>query len=162
MEYFDVYNCKREFQNKTLPRGTVLSNDEFNQGISVWIFSDNNKVLITQRCELKSHPLMWEVPGGCSLAGETSIQTVIREIYEEIGLQVEEKNLIFLSTQIYKNQFVDIYKLKFNINISNLVLQKEEISQAKLVSFDEFENMIDKNQIVNYTIEQYNIIKKLS
>ena len=146
MEYFDVLNKDRKPINKIVPRGTKLSNDEFNQGVEVWIITPDHKILITQRSQLKSHPLMWEAPGGCSIAGENTIQTAIRELKEEIGLTINCNDLLLLETQLYKYQFVDIFLVKTSINLKNLVLQDEEVAQAKLVSFNEFENLINDSR----------------
>lgn len=160
MEYFDLLDENRKFKNIILPRGTKLKLGEFNQGCEVFIILPNNKLLITQRCELKSHPLKWETPGGCTITGETTLETAIREINEEIGLNINSEKFHFISTQIYKSQFVDIYIVKLdNINISELKLQPEEVSQAKIVTFDEFENMISNNQIVTCTQNDYLAIK---
>ena len=59
MEYFDVLDKDRNFLNKTYVRGTKLNEEEFNAGVEIFITS-NNKLLLSQRCLLKSHPLEWE------------------------------------------------------------------------------------------------------
>lgn len=159
MEYFDVFDKDRNFLNKLLPRGTKLNPNEFNQGSEIWIVTDDNKILITQRSKSKSHPLMWEAPRGCSLAGENTLDTVVREIQEEIGLKIDSKKLKFLSTQLYKYQFVDIYTIKLNIDLKELKLQSSEIAKVKLVNFETFEKMIKNNEVVPYIVEHFNIIK---
>ena len=162
MEYFDLLDKNRNFMNKILPRGTKLKSGEFNQGCEVFILLQNNKILLTQRCELKSHPLMWEAPGGCTIAGETTLDTAIREINEEIGLNIKAEDFKLLSTQLYKSQFVDVYMVKLNnLDISNLKLQPEEVAQAKIVTFTELEQMIENNQIVTCTKNDYLAIKNL-
>ena len=159
MEFFDVVDKNRKPINKVLPRGCELKDDEFNVGVEVWILDKDNNLLITQRSELKSHPLQWECPGGCCLAGETSIQTAIREMEEEIGLTFLASDLKFLDTHLYKYQFVDIYLTKRDIDISNLKLQKEEVSNAKKVSLNEFVQMANEGQIVKSVFDRFNLIK---
>lgn len=58
MEYFDVFDKNRNFLNKTYLRGTKLNEDEYNQGVEIYI-TCQNKLLMSERCELKSHPLEW-------------------------------------------------------------------------------------------------------
>lgn len=160
MEYFDVLDGKRNFMNKVLPRGTKLNLGEFNQGCEVYIILHNNSILITQRCELKSHPLMWEVPGGCTVSGETTLDTAVREINEEVGLNIDRNQFKLIGTEMYKSQFVDIYMVKLDkINIADLKLQPEEVKQAKVVSFAKLEEMIKNNQIVTCTKNDYLSIK---
>lgn len=160
MELFDVVDKNRQPLNKTLPRGCTLKENEFNTGVEVWILDNDNKLLVTQRSELKSHPLEWECPGGCCLAGETSIETAVREIGEEVGLNISTSDLTFLDTHLYKYQFVDIYTIKCNFKISDLKLQESEIRDAKIVSFNEFIEMANDGKIVKSVFDRFNLIKE--
>ena len=160
MEFFDVVDKNRKPMNKVLPRGSKLKDDEFNVGVEVWILDKDNNLLITQRSQLKSHPLEWECPGGCCLAGENSIETATREIKEEIGITLLASDLKLLDTHLYKYQFVDIYMTKIDFSISDLVLQETEINDAKIVSFNEFIQMANEGQVVKSVFDRFNLIKK--
>ena len=83
MEFFDVIDKNRNPLNKIMPRNSILGNNEFNIGVEVWIINSRKEILMTQRSVYKSHSNLWECPGGCSIAGETSLQTLKREISEE-------------------------------------------------------------------------------
>ena len=50
----------------------------------------DNRVLIAQRPEGKTLAGLWEFPGGKVEAGERPEQTLIRELQEEIGIDVKE------------------------------------------------------------------------
>ena len=161
MEYFDVVDINKNKINKILPRGTTLHEGEYNVGVEVWIINSNNELLITQRSPLKSHPLQWEVPGGCVIAGETSKEGAVREIKEEIGLDIDIEQLHFITTSLYKYQFVDIYTIKLDISLADLSLQTEEISDARLISISDFLKLNSENQIVPSVYERYNLIKNV-
>lgn len=47
------------------------------------------KVLVTQNNELSDHPFQWEFPGGKIKLGETEEACIIREIKEELELDIE-------------------------------------------------------------------------
>jgi 8-oxo-dGTP diphosphatase len=47
----------------------------------------DGRVLMTQRPEGKSHAGLWEFPGGKIETGETPEQTLVRELWEEIGVE---------------------------------------------------------------------------
>ena len=155
MEYFDVLDSNRKKRGYTKIRGEKLNENEYNVGVEIWIFN-NNKLLLTQRSLQKSHPLMWEVPGGCSQTPETSVQTLKREIKEEIGVNLND-DFNLLDTQLRKQQFIDIYTT--NQIIKKVTLQKEEVSDYKFVTKDEFNKMINDNEIVPAIIDRYNMIK---
>ena len=158
MEIFDVVDCNRKKLNYTKTRGETLSDNEYNVGVELWIFN-NHKLLMTKRSINKSHPLEWEVPGGCSQAKESSIDTLIREIKEEIGITLKEDSCIFLDTTLYKKQFVDIYKSNIKINIDKVILQENEICDIRFFTKEEFLEMAKKEKIVKPVFERYNIIK---
>jgi 8-oxo-dGTP diphosphatase len=49
----------------------------------------NNKVLVAQRTDKMSLPLKWEFPGGKIEENETAEHCLIREIAEELSIQIE-------------------------------------------------------------------------
>lgn len=159
MEKFDVYDKERNSLNYTKERGQTLFENEYNMGVEIWIFNEN-KLLMTQRSINKSHPLEWEVPGGCSIAGESSIDTLKRETYEEISVKLNDNEFKYINTEIYKKQFVDVYISFKKININNIIIQQEEVSNIKWVSYQEFHKMVEAKQIVASVANRYNLIKE--
>lgn len=158
MEYFDVLSKTRQQLNYTKSRDDQLDSNEYNQGSELWILN-NGKLLITKRSMNKSHPGEWETPGGCSQKSETSIDTIIREAKEEIGISLDEIDLELIGTQLYKKQFVDVFKTNKIINTSNIVLQLDEVSEYKFVSKEEFIKMITNNEIVKSVANRYLMFK---
>lgn len=52
------------------------------------IRNEDNEVLIVQRGEISDHPFKWEFPGGKIQDGETEEESVIREIREELSMDI--------------------------------------------------------------------------
>lgn len=160
MEFFDVVDQNRKPLNKILPRGSKLQENEFNQGAEIWIVNKNNEFLISQRSLNKSHPNLWECPGGCSIAGKNTLQTIKREILEEIGINLNNQEPSYIDTKLYKTQFVDIYFIRLNnLNLNDLTLQKDEVQNAKFVSTSTIEDMINKKELVQSVVERYYYVK---
>ncbi len=69
-----------------------------------------------------SHPDYWDFIGGEGEKGETSLQTIQREIKEEINSRVSEIKI--LNSEIYNplNTNVTFFKGKINENIENINL----------------------------------------
>ena len=128
-------------------------------GVECIIINSNKKILLTQRAPQKSHSYQWEIPGGCSVSGEISNQTLERELSEEIGINVT--NYEFIATKLYKTQFLDIYKTLYDIDINKLKLQKEEVIQAKWFSLNELIKLKEKNSIVPSTLIFFEIIEEI-
>lgn len=108
----------------------------------------------------KSHPGKWEVPGGCSQAGETSYDTLIRESKEEIGVILTDGDYELIDTQMYKKQFVDIYKSNKLINIKDVKLQDEEVSNVGFFTKEEFLKMAEEDKIVKSVYNRYMNMKE--
>jgi 8-oxo-dGTP diphosphatase len=53
------------------------------------ILNSNQQVLVTQRSSQMSHPLQWEFPGGKIEENETAEECLIREIREELNIDIE-------------------------------------------------------------------------
>ncbi|MGB8489858.1 MAG: (deoxy)nucleoside triphosphate pyrophosphohydrolase [Bacteroidales bacterium] len=52
------------------------------------IRNEENEILVVQRGEKSDHPLKWEFPGGKLKEGETSEECIIREIREELSMEL--------------------------------------------------------------------------
>jgi 8-oxo-dGTP diphosphatase len=52
------------------------------------IIGEDGRVLITQRRADQSLPLQWEFPGGKVEPGEAPVAALVRELQEEIGVEV--------------------------------------------------------------------------
>jgi 8-oxo-dGTP diphosphatase len=52
------------------------------------IRNEENEVLVVQRGEESDHPLKWEFPGGKLAQGETEEECVIREVAEELAMEI--------------------------------------------------------------------------
>ena len=95
---------------------------------------------------------MWDFSvAGHIDADATPKKAAIREIQEEIGLTISEKDLykigVFECFQTYEsgitdNEFHNTFIAELNDPLSKLVLQEEEVEAIKLVSFIEFEALI--------------------
>ena len=89
---------------------TILKSDAHRHGIfhptvHIWFYTNQGEVLIQQRGEFKdTHPLLWDVSvAGHIGAGEDIYDGALREVKEEIGLNIEKEDLtmigVFKSTQ---------------------------------------------------------------
>lgn len=57
--------------------------------VTAAIIEKDDKILITQRKEGKHGEFLWEFPGGKLEEGEAPEDCIIREIYEELNINIE-------------------------------------------------------------------------
>ena len=141
----------------------------WHKSVHVWVINDKNEILLQYRCaDKKLYPDTWDVSfAGHIDAGESSIEAVIREGKEELGIDVDLDKLSYVFTnreeikykQIDSKEFVDIYILKQNVELDKIVFQAEEVSDAKYVSIEEFFKLAKENQIMPHEIE-YRVLEK--
>jgi 8-oxo-dGTP diphosphatase len=61
--------------------------------VAVALFDEDNRVLIAQRPQGKALAGLWEFPGGKVDPGERPEEALIRELREELGIEVKEECL---------------------------------------------------------------------
>ena len=151
-EIWDIYDEKREKTGKTAIRGVdKLKENEYHIVVTGVILNSKNEILITQRAPFKTFPLMWECNGGSIIAGETSLQGVIRELKEEVGVDVSKEKVILLKTLKRTEtppDFKDVWIFRKDIKDEEITLPDGEAINYKWVTIDEFINMYEKNEIV--------------
>lgn len=60
--------------------------------VHAWIRNRKGEYLISQRSASRpTFPLMWECVGGSVIKGESSIEGAVREVKEEVGLDLEQE-----------------------------------------------------------------------
>lgn len=76
---------------------------------------DGEKIMICQRPEHKSRPLMWEFPGGKVEAGETKEEALVRECKEELDIELAVGEIFAESTFVYPDISVHLTLLEARI-----------------------------------------------
>lgn len=159
MEKVDVYNKYREKMNIIKGR-KELNEGEYRISTHIWVKNQQDKLLIEKRSEQEDKfPGMWAQVGGGVKAGNTSKDTVFKECKEELNLNVDVENLFYIGSYIRTKDIVDIWMIEQDINIDTLKLQKDEVSEVKMVSFEEFDKMIEEGIVVPSINPSYDLIK---
>lgn len=146
MELVDIYNDKHENMNYAKERKSLIDG-EFRLSCFVWIINDKDELLIQQRlATAKKCPNMWETTSGGAVAGDNAITGALRELKEELGIEASEEDLKFIGSYARINDFVEVFLLKSNVNLSDLKLQETEVQSARWVSITTFENIIKEGK----------------
>ena len=122
-ELMDIYNENKNLTGRTIYRKdrNTLKEDEYIITSHCFIINLSGQILLTQRSLNTNRGGKWEDTHGGVKSGETSLQAIVRELKEEIGINVKEDELNFIKTLKRKNVFRDIYVLKKNIDLKDIV-----------------------------------------
>lgn len=77
-------------------------------------------ILLLLRQEYKPNGNTWGVPAGKVDAGETAAQAMAREIFEETGLAVDEKDLVPSESLLVREKGVDFVYHQFSTDFDEL------------------------------------------
>ena len=107
--------------------------------VAAVIKDENEKILITQRNLKKSQGGLWEFPGGKIEPNETRENAIVREIKEELDIDIEVKS--YLSEKVFNYPEKDI----------NLIaLECKKVSgDIKLLEHEDYK-WVSKNELNNF------------
>ena len=154
-EKLDVLNERGEFTGKVATREECHREGLWHRAVYGFIIDKNSNVLLQKRSQNKKlWPNKWDVTvGGHVDAGEFGRQALIREVKEELGIEIKDDDVKYLIGSTSINEQGDIinkhynecYLITKNIDISDIKIQKEEISEVRYFSKDELLKRISNN-----------------
>jgi len=153
-EYIDIVSKTRQPTGKSALKSEIHSKGHCHNTAHIWFYTTDGDILLQQRAASKAiFPLLWDVSvAGHIDAGETILAGAIRETEEEIGLTVSEYDLekigVFKCFKSYPNGIIDnefhhTFIVELNVEISDLIPQKEEVEALKLVSMYDFHDLLE-------------------
>ena len=148
-EVWDVYDSERNLTGRTHRRIDPLPEGDYHLVVFAWLRNSKGEYLISKRAPNKGYPNMWENTGGSAVAGDDSLTAVVREIKEEIGLNVDPENGKLIISDISRDSFFDVWLFEQDFDINDVVLQKNETIDAKYATLDEIEQMIHSGEFIN-------------
>lgn len=142
MELRDLYDENKELTGKTIYKGQDVPKGYYYITVVVFIQNSKKEFLIQKRVKRKDG--QWATTGGHPVSGETSKQGIITEIKEELGIDVVKENIKLFKTIKTEDDFVDIYYIKEDIDITKVKIQKEEVEDVKWATIEEIQKMIQR------------------
>lgn len=116
----------------------------------LFIFNERGEILLTKAADTA----LWD----CSAAGhflvhESYTKGIIREANEELGISLKRKELeqvnIFRHQEIspnkINNRFIGLFIANLNLNITDISINKEEVSDVKYFNLKDLANTITRN-----------------
>lgn len=156
MEVWDLYNENRQIIGEHI-RGQKLPDNAYHLVVNVWIKNKDDKYLISQRSDqILSNPLLWETTCGSVLKGESSIQGALREVKEELGidLNINDGKLVFstlrkkINNKIY-NDFLDVYLFLYNGEVSLKNATTNEVVQYKWLTVEQIKELFERKLLIS-------------
>jgi 8-oxo-dGTP pyrophosphatase MutT (NUDIX family) len=159
MEKRDLYDENRNLTGKTIYKGEPIPDGNYIIVVLVFIQNSEGKFLIQKRSEAKNG--LYATTGGHPKSGESSIQGVITEVKEEIGIDLnpEDLQLYYGGRSDEEQVFWDDYYVKMDIpDIGSLQLQEEEVASLHWFSVDEILDLRKKDLFFMNHFEEFEML----
>ena len=173
MELLDVLDEEGNPTGKVEDKDVIHDTGLWHKEVAVLIQNEKGEYLIQKRAETKKQgPNKWGLTAGHVDAGETYENAIVREIKEEIGIDVKLEDLkplgIFKqkyeSEKTTNNNYTKYYHYKTNRKIEEYTIQYEELSELKYITLTELKRILETKDS-DYTFSEHiymkDIIKKL-
>lgn len=159
VELWDLFDSDRKKTGRIIKRGDPMKPDEYHIVVHIWIVNSKGEWLISKRSANKPHPGMWECTAGSVICGEESIDAAVREVKEELGINLTPDQGILFKSYRRKNKcrpdFCDVWVFKYDCPVSTIVLQEEETCDAMWASKDKIIKMMEDGFLYSKKIYPY-------
>lgn len=151
----DLYDQDHNLTGKTITVGDSIPEGYYVQVVMVFIQNSSGHYLIQKRSKQRNG--MYATTGGHPKAGQTSLQGIVTEIYEELGININPADLIlFYSGRSDEEQvFFDDYYLKADLPLAKMKFQKDEVQFATWFMRSEVKGLFKRGKLMPNHYEEY-------
>lgn len=157
MEVWDLYDENKQPLNEIHVRGEKMKAETYHYVVFIWTFTNDGRLLLTQRHPCKSYPYAWEITGGSVITHETPLLGAKRELLEETGIHAELEEFIHLgsATETRTQSLAEYFVVVKDIEEEDIQLQDFETIDAMLVSKAEFLDLCARKLVARPCINRY-------
>ena len=148
MELIEIVDKDGNFTGQIMDKEEAHDKNLLHNEVAVFIINDKKQVLLQKRSANKRfHPNKWALCAGHVDAGESLESAALREIKEEVGIDLSTNDLKpfaerKLAIRDSNSHITYFYYTKSNLNESDFIIQKEELSEVKWFDIDNVIDMI--------------------
>lgn len=146
MELRDLYDENLCLTGKTYRKGEKVPVGFYPMVVMIAIQNSEGKFLMQKRVPSKGGD--WGVTGGHPKSGETPYEGIITEVKEELGIDISNQELIEFNFGCDGEDCYRMYYTKMDLDINELNIQEDELTEVKWFSMEELQDMAD-NKILN-------------
>ena len=161
METWDLYDEAGKIIGSHI-RGEEIPAGAYHLVVHVWIKNSKGQYLISKRAaSRKDNPLMYECVGGSVLQGETSLQGALREVKEEVGIDLlpQQGRKVFSKKRdvIDGKRFgdiLDVWLFEYDGEVSLNNATTQEVAEVSWLYPQEIRDLYQNHRLV-WTLEYF-------
>lgn len=144
-ELRDLYDSNGNKTEKTYHKGENIPEGYYPMVVMVVIRNSNGEFLMQKRSENKGGD--WGVTGGHPKSGETPEEGIITEVKEELGLDFSNEVFTEYDSGCDGKDCYKMYFVNKDIDIKDITIQQEELSEVRWFSMDELNKMVETKEL---------------
>ena len=144
MELLDVYDNNGRVTGRVVERGKKdeIFNENEHIAVSIIFIENSDGKFLIQKTSKKENE--FSSTGGHIDHGENPYDVIIREVKEELGIDISNDNIIDLGFRLLDFPIRFLYYLKKDIKIEDIHIQESEVEYVKYMSIEEINDLIEK------------------
>jgi 8-oxo-dGTP pyrophosphatase MutT (NUDIX family) len=156
-ELRDLYDIDHKLTGKAIRKGEPVPDGFYIIVVLIFIENNDGKFLVQRRShKFKDGKLA--TTGGHVKTGETSVEGILEEVREEIGLNLRPSDLTlyFAGREDSTHVFFDDYYAKIDIeDITKLELQDNEVDEVLWMTPDEIYAACETGEFLSNHVEEF-------
>ncbi len=176
IEYLDILDSKGNKTGEVKSKADVHRDGDWHKTAYIWFVNSKSQVLLQKRSMKKDNSAgLWDISAaGHVSAGQTNIEGAIRETHEELGVDIKPGDLHYVCTvategkprtnpKFHNREYQDVYVVRRDLDIKDLILQESEVDEVKWVDLKEFKKwtLEERPDIVKHKEVYENLFKFL-
>lgn len=175
-ELIDILTSDGKPTGKIALKSEAHQNGWFHGTVHIWIYTKDKKIVLQKRgMNKKVFPGLWDISSAGHIgAGEAVKVAAKREVYEELGLKLQQEDLVKIGTRIHQvshpngiqdNEFHHVFIAELKQPFLTLKFQKAEVDAIQLFDLEVLRKTKELDNILlprfhDYYCTVYNHIKK--
>lgn len=168
MELIDIVDENGNFTGQVMDKEEAHNKNLLHNEVAVFIINDNEQVLLQKRSANKRFDAnKWALCAGHVDAGESLENAALRELKEEVGINISLNDLKLLAEKEFtikdsNSHITYFYYVKSNLSENDFTIQKEELSEVKWFDLDKVIDMIkSKDETIVFKENRIHLFEKL-
>lgn len=152
MELIDIYDNLGQKSGKSEEKDEAHRKAHIHKGVCVWIINSKDEILLQTRNSHVMFPNRMDISfSGHIHAGETALDTAIREGKEELGITLETDKLQYLFScreygeldGYYENEIDDVFLYRTDLLLEEYSFYDNEVKEVSYVPIEKFKLMVE-------------------
>lgn len=155
-EYYEVLDIAGSPRGRLRHRDELPHIGECRPAVAVWVINSRGEYLISRRAEGIAHAGMWQTTEGGVIAGEDHCTAAIREVREELGIELKKENGRFWKMYDWPISGCEgkalyfTYVFRQDADIADICLQPGETADARWVTAQQLRDMVAEGTFIPY------------